>query len=223
MTQPPPLRYPLSLMGRRDEIAAFPLIAAAILALDEAKAIVQSARDDEDASFEAMPERLKNSDRGEVSQTALAALDEALEGFEALDLKAIVVALGEASDRRPAMEPAEAKLTRDDVEQRRYERLPRWAKLRMEALKAAAEASKQETAAAFGERKEGSTRPVVLDYMGGSLDGRELPCDRVEWPEVGVRAYIEKGRGGVTLHAKDGRLVVWSQCANEVIVRSEPF
>lgn len=50
--------------------------------IEEAKSILESARDDEQEYFDNMPDSLKDGEKGEKAQTAIDALDEAISACE---------------------------------------------------------------------------------------------------------------------------------------------
>lgn len=53
----------------------------------EAKAIIEEVHEQEEEAFESLPENLQYSDRGEVMQEAINALDDAIAACEEIDGK----------------------------------------------------------------------------------------------------------------------------------------
>lgn len=60
-------------------------IAAAIKLAQDAKSMLEEARGEEEDYFENMPEGLKMSERGDMAEEVIQALDEAIDSFNALD------------------------------------------------------------------------------------------------------------------------------------------
>jgi hypothetical protein len=50
--------------------------------LDEAKSLLETTRDEEQDYYDAMPESFQNGDKGEKAQSAIDALDEAINELE---------------------------------------------------------------------------------------------------------------------------------------------
>ena len=59
----------------------------AMTLVGEAKAIIEEVHEQEEAAFESLPENLQYSDRGEVMQEAINALDDAIAACEEIDGK----------------------------------------------------------------------------------------------------------------------------------------
>ena len=65
--------------------------------VDDFRSGVESVRDDEQEAFDNLPESLQEGDRGQVSQEAIDALEEALFTLEDIDFDAITSALDTAA------------------------------------------------------------------------------------------------------------------------------
>lgn len=59
----------------------------AMTLVGEAKAIIEEVHEQEEEAFESLPENLQYSDRGEVMQEAINALDDAIAACEEIDGK----------------------------------------------------------------------------------------------------------------------------------------
>lgn len=57
-------------------------IAQALAMIDEAKTLLETCRDDEQEYFDNMPESFQSGEKGELAQTAIDLLDEAISGLE---------------------------------------------------------------------------------------------------------------------------------------------
>jgi hypothetical protein len=205
---------------RRAAIAAiFPLIGEVAAKLQEAIEAAEGVKDEEEEYLEAMPESLKNSDKGEVSLAAVAALDEALDALGSIDAAAILRALEEAGDRAAQLDLPPARLTKDAAHERRWERLPQWVKDEIERHKAAVAALERKMAAMFGEPKEGSNRPVVADYST-PMEGRELPCRRVKWPAFGITVEVEDEGGRLIVHG-DRQITILPIVGNQISIHTK--
>lgn len=66
-------------------------------ALEDVKNLIESIRDDEQEAFDAMPESLQSSERGEASQEAINNLEEAVSAFDSFDVEQIVTQLSDAA------------------------------------------------------------------------------------------------------------------------------
>lgn len=57
----------------------------ALQILGGARAMIETARDEEQEYFDAMPEGLQNGAKGELAQSAISALEEAIEAIESAE------------------------------------------------------------------------------------------------------------------------------------------
>lgn len=207
---------------RRNEIAALFLnVAAAAETIAKVRATIDDIASDERETFEAMPDGIKASDRGQVSEAAIAALETAKDAIDAIDLNAVMVALEEAADRVSEYDVPPAKLDPVEAAIRRHERLPAWARAEIDRLKTEFAKFRDKTAAQFADPAPGSLKPIVGDYVT-PLEGKELPCERVKFPQVGVTVYIQRSRDGDMLEIHgEGMLTITPNASNTIHVKSE--
>jgi hypothetical protein len=66
-------------------------------ALEDVKNLIESILDYEQEAFDAMPESLQSSERGEASQEAINNLEKAVSAFESFDVEEIVTQLSDAA------------------------------------------------------------------------------------------------------------------------------
>lgn len=84
---------------RRKEIQkAAELLRQAQGVIDEAKAILEAAKSDEEDYHSNMPESFQNGDKGERAQTAIDALDSAISDIEAFDFDQLENYLNDATE-----------------------------------------------------------------------------------------------------------------------------
>lgn len=205
---------------RRTEImAVVPILQNALVLINSAKGIIEDAKSDESEAYDAMPEGMRNGDKGEAMQSAINALEEAVDGLDGIDLTGVVNAIQEATDRAADIDAPAAKLTDDEREARRMDRLPQWAKDRMERLTADRDATAAKMAAMFSDPVEGSKRPVVGDYSS-PINGKEIPAERVEFPQLGITVELDTRREGVTLsiHSNFGMLNIIPMVSNHILI-----
>lgn len=69
---------------------AIGLLQEAEAKVDEAKSLIETARDEEQEYFDNMPESLQGGDKGQAAEAAVSALEEALSPLEDLDFADIV-------------------------------------------------------------------------------------------------------------------------------------
>lgn len=208
---------------RRSEIAAaFPLLADALAKLAEARELIESARDEEQEYLDAMPDGLKNGDKGQTAEAAIQNLEEALDGIDQIDARDILRALEDASDRSAAVDAAPAKLSAEEAEQRQWDRLPQWAKDRIGGLERNIASVKADMAGMFSDATGAPAEAVVADYVS-PLKGKVIPCERIEFPAYGIVVYVEEGYDGVTITSKNGQLALLPKVSNITIVKRVPF
>ncbi len=65
-------------------------IGRAIALLDQAREILETVRDDEEAAFENMPESIQRSERGEAMEDYISALDDMISNLDTDSLQEIV-------------------------------------------------------------------------------------------------------------------------------------
>jgi hypothetical protein len=198
---------------RRKEIEAVaPLLRNALAIIAEARGIIESAKDDESEALEALPQGMKDGDKGETMQAAVNALEEAVDGLQSLDLSGVIQSLEEATDRTLDVEALVPTLTDDERDQRRYDRLPTWAKDEMARLIGALTATEAKMQAMFSDPVEGSKRPIIGDW-NSPLSGKEIPAQRVEFPQVGITVEIERGQLKISGH---NSLMIMPEVSNVV-------
>ena len=198
---------------RRDNLARiqfhFTVVAEHLEAM---KAILEDEKAEEETTFDEASEGKQNGDWGQESQACTEAMQTLIDAIDSIDLSEPMDELGRAIDRY--LEAPVGKLTKAEAEARRFERLPQWAKdaekRATERMNAAIEKSK----AKFQPWKEGSERPAFKSY-DGPLDGMEVPCDTIVFPQVGVRVSYNKHWDCIELHAEGfGTLVFSPSSAN---------
>lgn len=70
---------------------------AILASFNDIKEAIETLRDEEQESYDAMPESLQSSDRGQTSEAAKDALDEAFNIMDGCDLDEVVSKLEEAT------------------------------------------------------------------------------------------------------------------------------
>lgn len=185
--------------------------------------LIEAARDDEQAAYDAMPEGLQGSDRGTAAESAVQALDDALAAVQEIDTKAIADALEEAAERSVDAVTIEAK-AKPKTDDERVRRLPKWAQDALRRAAADVERTKADAAKAFGPPTGELTDIVVADYFGPYQD-KVIPAKRVRFPAFEITAYCEEGYDGVLIRSEgfSGRIAAYPRSGNEVIVKTVPF
>jgi hypothetical protein len=180
---------------------------------------IEGVRDEEQEYLDGMPDGLKGSDRGIASESAIAALDQALSKFDNMDTSSVVSLLEEAAERTVDAHTLECKKARAEPN---FDVLPKFAKDRISKLEAELKRVKRDAAAAFGEPTGAANEMLAADYQS-ELKGKVLPCERVCWPMYNIEAYVEEGLNGVTIRSNGfaGGVVVEPRSGNEVIVRTQ--
>lgn len=77
---------------------AIGLLQEAEAKLDEAKSIIETAKDEEREYYDNMPESLQSGDKGSAAETAADALDEVHNTLDELDISDLVGKIEEARD-----------------------------------------------------------------------------------------------------------------------------
>jgi hypothetical protein len=182
---------------------------------------IEQVRDDEQEYLDSMPDGLKNSDRGTASESAIAALDQALNEFDNMDTNSVVSCLEEAADRTVDARTLKCKQTRAEPN---FDVLPKYAKDRIAQLETTLERVKKDAAAAFGDPTGAAKEILAADYQT-VLTGKVLPCERVCWPKYDIEAYVEKDIDGVLIRSKgfSGGLAIEPRSSNQIIVRLQPW
>jgi hypothetical protein len=117
----------------------------------------------------------------------------------------------------------ETKITSEEAERRRWERLPQWAKDRITRLEEEVETHKAKAAAPFPEATGDEEEIVLVDYFEGPLDGKALPVSRVMLPAFGIVVEARKGYGGAIIRSKDKMLSIRPRSSNEVVAVEVPW
>ena len=206
--------------ARRNALAkALPLIAQAQALLAEAKGVVEGVRDDEQEVYDGMSEGQQGGDMGDAMQTAISDMEEAIDGIGSISLKDIVDGIERAADRS-GEEIAPASLTEAEAEARRQARLPDWAKRRIAAAEARAEAADARMADVFAERDEKDAKQAVIDDYGSPVRGRVIPSEQIAFPGLGIRVYADRHGRGLAIDGTDmGVVNIVPQSGNSVILR----
>lgn len=206
--------------ARRTALAkALPLIAQAQAILLEAKAVIESVRDDEQEVYDNMSEGAQAGDNGETMQAAITDMEEAIDGISSIELKDVADAIERVADVTGA-EVVPAKLTQAETEARRMERLPEWAKQRIAAAERKAAEADARLADVFPEVEEGNKRQITIDDYMSPVRGRVVPSDQVAFPGHGIRVSADRHGRGVSIDGLEmGSLSVLPQAGNSVIIR----
>lgn len=205
---------------RQQLVEAGKLVSAITDALKAAIDAIENVRDDEQEALDAMPEGLKAGERGEVSEAAIAALEGALDDLNGIDTAAVAAALEEAADRDVPADTVTARVDGAAAEERRWARLPAFAKRRIAMLEEKVEQLQQSAAAPFPDPTGAIDEIVVADYIG-DLDGKALPVKRIAFPAFGIVAEVRRGDDrGVHIMAERA-LTILPQSGNVAIVKSE--
>lgn len=201
---------------RRNEIARVETqVRAAMTALAQAKDILENEKAEEESTFADASEGKQNGDWGQESQACIDAMQTLIDEIESVDLSEAMDELGRAIDRD--LEAPKGRLSKAEAEQRRHNRLPQWAKDAMVRAKASEAAAIERSKAKLEDWKDGSRNPM-FDAWHGELKGKEIPCERVKFPQVGVSVYLENGK--LCIHG-DHALFVMPRSGNEVHIKSD--
>lgn len=214
-------------MNKQRRIAlakALPLVTQAQALMAQAKAIVESVRNDEQEVYDNLSEGQQGGDMGDAMQTAITDMDEAIDGIAGLDFKGVADGIGRAADEL-GDEIADATLSDEQIEIRRMDRLPEWAKRRLAETKARADAADARMADVFAVRDEKNPAQIVIDEFQSPVQGRVVPSDQVAFPGHGIRVYADRhGRGVMIDGTEMGTLAIMPQASNSVIIRIvKPF
>lgn len=208
--------------SRRTALAkALPLVAQAQAMLAEAKAIVESVRDDEQEVYDNLSEGQQGGDMGEAMQAALSDMEESIDGISSISFKDIVDGIERASDQS-GEEVAVASLTEAEIEERRMARLPDWAKRRIAAAETKASDAEAGLRDVFAEPDEANKRQILIDDYLSPVRGRVIPSDQVSFPGYGIRVSADRHGRGVSIDGLDmGSICIMPQAGNCAIVRIE--
>lgn len=190
--------------------------------IEAARAAIENVKAEEQEAFDNMSEGRQGGDAGQTAEAAIAAMETALDGLDVVDLQATAEALEEAAGRSFGVDLPEGKLSAGALEERKWDRVPKFAKDRIAQLERQLEAAAEEAKARFSDPVEGSKRPVCADYAS-PLQDKELPVERVRFPQVGITVSVSTRRGGkpvLEIHGS-GSLSIFSESSNVIFTRAD--
>lgn len=197
---------------------ALATVHAAVATLREARKTISEVRDDEQEALDNLSDGQRDGDLGSDMESAVSALDEALDLIDALDTRSIAQSLdacgvgGEDGETRT--------LSADEAAERRHARLPQWAKDELARSDTARKTAEDRMLAMFGEPTGAADEMVVGDY-NSPLEGKVIPFRTVHVPSCGLRVSLSK-RGGLAIDG-DRQISVHPQVSNSIIVKGEKW
>jgi hypothetical protein len=201
---------------RQQIVEAGKLVTDITLAIAVARDHISGIRDDEQEYLDGLHENFKNGERGQTAEAAVASLDSALEAIDSLDTESIIRPLEEASEMSVEAETKAAKISKQQAEKNRRDRLPRWAKDEIDRLQNSIETLRVKAQEPFKEQTGEKDEIVNADWTG-PLVGRVLPAKRIEFPAFGIQVAYEEGYPGITIRTNRGGLRLLPRASNEII------
>jgi acyl carrier protein len=189
------------------------------LAISEARALIDEARDEEQEAYDNMSEGLQQGDQGQAMDSAIAEMQDALDKLDEIDTVEIIQALEQAADRDIPSETVAAKLTAADIKQRRIERLPSWAKAEFERLQRAAASALAQAQAVYPDPDPARDDQIIIEDCLSPHRGKALPFESISLR--GVMLQLCHGRKGVELRSKWEPLLVRPMSSNTIMVEVE--
>lgn len=205
--------------ARRNALAkALPLIVQVQALIKEARDAVECVRDDEKEVYDNLSEGQQNGDMGDAMQRALDDMDEALDGFDGIDLKTIVEALEKVCD--DSVDVDGAVLGKAEAEERRMARLPHWVKERIAHAEKRADDADARLGDVFPEWDEKKVKAITIDDYSSPVRGRVIPSDQVAFPAHKLRVSANRHGGGIDVDGLDmGTICILPRASNGVTIR----
>ena len=168
---------------------ALKAVAAAQAAMTNAMDDIREIRDDLSESLENMSDGARAGDNGQIMEMDLSALEELLDGIDGFDIKSHIEEAGENLNIEvPDVE--EARLTSEQLAERREKRLPQWARTRIENAEKARDSAIETAEKAFGE-PQGEPEEFVVWRQHGPFKGKLIPTEIIEVPVLGIKLRVQ--------------------------------
>jgi hypothetical protein len=203
--------------ARRKQLdKALLILAEAAAKTAEARAAIVAVKDDEQEAYDNLSEGAQDGDNGQAMQSALSAMEEAVDTLDAIDLAAVQKNLDECEI--DGTDLPDAKLTAEEADARREARLPDWAKERIARLEKSLADAQDSNSNMFAEATGAVTEFVIDDYET-PLRGRVLPASRIAIPALELRVEVNKRDGTLEISRSGfGRLKVIPHASNTLYI-----
>ena len=168
---------------------ALKAVAAAQAAMTNAMEDIREIRDDLSESLDNMSDGARQGENGQIMEMDLSTLEELLDGIDGFDIKALIEEAGQNLDIE-APDAKEARLTSEQLAERREKRLPQWARTRIENAEKARDSAIEAAEKAFGEPK-GEPEEFVVWRQHGPFKGKLIPTEIIEVPVLGIKLRVQ--------------------------------
>lgn len=205
--------------ARRKQLdKALLILADAATKTAEARAAIVSVRDDEQEAYDNMSEGAQEGDNGQAIQSAITALDEAIDELDTINLARVNSKLEECEV--DGTDLPEATLSPDETDARREARLPQWVKDRIAKLEKNLSETEERSRNMFAE-PTGKPKEFINDDYDSPIRGHVLPVERILIPGANLRIEVSSRDGLLEITYGGlgfGRLKVIPNASNSLFV-----
>lgn len=202
---------------------ALPLILEAQKAMEKALNIVSEAKDEEKDTYDNLNTSMQEGDLGQSIEEAINLLEEITDSFDAIDLKIIAEKIAEVADVNSEEDFKIAKITEAEAEKRKYERLPEWAKSRIQMLEKKVLETEEKLVNIFPDPDPEKPGQILIEDYGSPMRGKVLPAEMIKITGSNIRIYGERKRKGdaICIEATDMNVLnVRPSASNTIIVEA---
>lgn len=202
---------------------ALPFILEAQKAMEKALSIVSDTKDEEKEAYDNLNTSMQEGDMGQSMEEAINLLEEITDSFDAIDLKIIAEKIAEVADVNCEEDFKIAKITEAEAEKRKYDRLPEWAKSRIQVLEKKVLETEEKLRNMFPDPDPEKTGQILIEDYGSPMRGRVLPAEMIKITGSNIRIYGERKRKGdaICIEATDMNVLsVRPSASNTIMVEA---
>lgn len=202
---------------------ALPFILEAQKAMEKALSIVSDTKDEEKEAYDNLNTSMQEGDMGQSMEEAINLLEEITDSFDAIDLKIIAEKIAEVADVNCEEDFKIAKITEAEAEKRKYDRLPEWAKSRIQVLEKKVLETEEKLRNMFPDPDPEKTGQILIEDYGSPMRGKVLPAEMIKITGSNIRIYGERKRKGdaICIEATDMNVLsVRPSASNTIMVEA---
>jgi hypothetical protein len=202
---------------------ALPFILEAQKAMEKALSIVSDTKDEEKEAYDNLNTSMQEGDLGQSMEEAINLLEEITDSFDAIDLKIIAEKIAEVADVNCEEDFKIAKITEAEAEKRKYDRLPEWAKSRIQVLEKKVLETEEKLRNMFPDPDPEKTGQILIEDYGSPMRGKVLPAEMIRITGSNIRIYGERKRKGnsICIEATDMNVLsVRPSASNTIMVEA---
>lgn len=205
---------------RRTSLArALPLIEQAAALLAQAQKQIADVHGEEEEAYDNLSDGQRNGDLGSDMDQCISDLRDAMDAIDTIDLAAIATGVATIAN---AAEPeiGGPKLTDNELQARRLERLAPWARDMINRAERRAKDADDRLAEAFTDRDLKNSRQIIVDDYDSPVRGKVIPSEQVTFPGLGIRVSASRVGNYLEISGIEmGGLTVRAQASNTLHVR----